>query len=220
MSKKRVAVLISGRGSNLQSLLDAAAAPDYPAEVVLVLSNRPNAPGLERARSTNVPTNVIDHRTFGTGETARTDFDSALSTAIEEANVDFVCLAGFMRILTDAFVERWRGKLINIHPSLLPSFKGLDVHQRMIASGVKIAGCTVHFVTEEMDGGPIIGQSAVPVLPGDDAETLAARILAEEHRLYPACLRLLANGDAEVNQQGVVRFKSNFATAGAVQNPQ
>ncbi|MGE0409851.1 MAG: phosphoribosylglycinamide formyltransferase, partial [Amphiplicatus sp.] len=163
MAKKRVAVLISGRGSNLQSLLAAAAAPGYPAAIALVVSNRPDAPGLARAEKAGVEARVIDHRPFGRGDAARDRFDESLSNTLQAAEIEYICLAGFMRILTAPFVERWAGRLMNIHPSLLPAFKGLDVHRRMIEAGVKIAGCSVHFVTPEMDSGPIIGQAAVPV---------------------------------------------------------
>ncbi|MCB9954823.1 MAG: phosphoribosylglycinamide formyltransferase [Caulobacterales bacterium] len=219
MARKKLAVLISGRGSNLQSLLDAAAAKDFPAEIALVISNKPDAGGLARAEKAGVPQLTINHRDFGKGPAARAAFDGALSDALAKADVDFICLAGFMRILTEEFVERWRGKLINIHPSLLPSFKGLDVHERMIEAGVKIAGCTVHFVTAEMDAGPIIGQAAVPVMPGDDADTLAARILTEEHRLYPACVKLLAEGKARLTAKGVVEFDSDVGAGAPLLNP-
>lgn len=219
MARKKLAVLISGRGSNLQSLLDAAAAKDFPAEIALVISNRPDAGGLARAEKAGVPQLTIDHRAFGKGPAARGAFDAALSDALAGANIDFICLAGFMRILTEEFVARWRGKLINIHPSLLPSFKGLDVHERMIEAGVKIAGCTVHFVTAEMDAGPIIGQAAVPVLPGDDADALAARILAEEHRLYPACVKLLAEGRARLGADGLVTFDPDVGAGAPLLNP-
>jgi len=219
MARKKLAVLISGRGSNLQSLLDAAAAKDFPAEIALVISNKPDAGGLARAEKAGVPQLTINHRDFGKGPAARAAFDGALSDALAKADIDFICLAGFMRILTEEFVERWRGKLINIHPSLLPSFKGLDVHERMIEAGVKIAGCTVHFVTAEMDAGPIIGQAAVPVMPGDDADTLAARILTEEHRLYPACVKLLAEGKARLTAEGIVEFDSDVGAGAPLLNP-
>lgn len=186
----RVGVLISGRGSNLRSLLDAAAAPGFPAEIVTVLSNRPGAGGLDHARAAGVPSAVVDHKAFA----GREDFEAALTAALERAGVDLVCLAGFMRVVTLGFVRRWQGRMINIHPSLLPLFPGLDTHARALAAGVKLHGCSVHYVSEEVDGGPIVGQAAVPVLPGDDAESLAARVLAAEHRLYPACLSLIAEG--------------------------
>lgn len=219
MSRKRLAVLISGRGTNLQSLIDAAAGETYPAEIALVISNRPDAAGLARAMAAGIATLVLDHRTFGKGEAGRIAFDAALSAALRDAGADYVCLAGFMRMLTAGFVEEWRGRLINIHPSLLPAFKGLDVHERMIAAGVKIAGCTVHFVSAEMDSGPIIGQAAVPVLPGDDAATLAERILAEEHKLYPACVRLIAEGRARLSDTGAILFDQSVGADAALHNP-
>lgn len=219
MAKAKVAVLISGRGSNLQSLLDAAAAPDYPADIALVVSNRPEAAGLERARKAGVATGVIDHREFGKGEEGRAAFDAALDKMLRAAGAELVCLAGFMRLLTPAFVEGWRGRMLNIHPSLLPSFKGLDVHKRMLEAGVKIAGCTVHFVSPEMDAGPIVGQAAVPVLSNDNPDTLAARILAEEHKLYPACLALVASGGAILGADGLVALEKTAASAASLRNP-
>ena len=210
----RIAVLISGRGSNLQALLDAAADPDYPGEIALVISNRPKAEGLQRAVSAGVQVEVINHKDFETRE----DFDAALHDALKTAKIDFVCLAGFMRVLTGGFVSDWRGRMINIHPSLLPAFEGLHVHERMIEMGVKLAGCTVHFVSAEVDSGPIIGQAAVPVLPGDDAESLAARILEQEHRLYPAALRLLIDGKARL-AGAVVTYDETIVADGALINP-
>jgi phosphoribosylglycinamide formyltransferase-1 len=190
LRKTRTAVLISGRGSNMQALVDAAQADDYPAEIVLIASNRPDAPGLEWANARGLPTLAIDHKRYATREA----FEDALQEALEAAGTELVALAGFMRLMTPAFVERWRDRMINIHPSLLPSFKGLHTHERVLAAGVRITGCTVHFVRAEMDDGPIIGQAAVPVLSGDDPDTLAARVLAAEHRLYPAGLKLVASG--------------------------
>jgi phosphoribosylglycinamide formyltransferase-1 len=190
LRKTRTAILISGRGSNMQALVDAARADDYPAEIVLIASNRPDAPGLEWANARGLPTVAIDHKRYATREA----FEDALQKALEAAGTELVALAGFMRLMTSAFVERWRDRMINIHPSLLPSFKGLHTHERVLAAGVRITGCTVHFVRPEMDEGPIIGQAAVPVLSGDDPDTLAARVLAAEHRLYPAGLKLVASG--------------------------
>jgi phosphoribosylglycinamide formyltransferase-1 len=190
LRKTRTAILISGRGSNMQALVDAAQADDYPAEIVLIASNRPDAPGLEWANARGLPTLAIDHKRYATREA----FEDALQKALEAAGTELVALAGFMRLMTPAFVERWRDRMINIHPSLLPSFKGLHTHERVLAAGVRITGCTVHFVRPEMDEGPIIGQAAVPVLSGDDPDTLAARVLAAEHRLYPAGLKLVASG--------------------------
>lgn len=217
MMRARTAVLISGRGSNMQALIDAASAPDYPAEITLVLSNEPEASGLSRAAAAGVRTAVIDHRKFPKGADGKHAFEAALQRALDDARIEIVCLAGFMRLLSPAFASAWRGRLVNIHPSLLPAFKGLDVHEAMLKAGVKIAGCTVHYVSAEMDAGPIIGQAAVPVLPGDTAQTLAARILAEEHRLYPACLRLVAEGGAPIGADGVVRLNADLR--GALLNP-
>ena len=190
----KVAVLISGRGSNLQALIDAQAAPAWPAEIVLVISNVAGAQGLARAEKAAIPTTVIDHRDFD----GREPFDAAMTAAIEDAGGAFVCLAGFMRILSDPFIDRWRDRLINIHPSLLPAYKGLHVHQRVIEQGERFSGCSVHFVRPEMDTGPIIIQARVPVLPGDDADTLAARVLEQEHIIYPRALGLVAEGRVTV----------------------
>ncbi|HVO15058.1 MAG TPA: phosphoribosylglycinamide formyltransferase [Alphaproteobacteria bacterium] len=194
MARLKVGVLISGRGSNLQALIDACAAPDFPAEIVLVVSNNVNAQGLERAHKAGIATKVIDHRSFG----GREAFDVAIDAALRRAEVELVCLAGFMRLLTPGFVAWWRDRIINIHPSLLPSFKGLHSHERALEAGVRLTGCTVHFVRAEMDDGPIIVQAAVPVHAGDDAERLAARVLAVEHRIYPLALRLIAEGRVRV----------------------
>jgi phosphoribosylglycinamide formyltransferase 1 len=199
--RRRIGVLISGRGSNLASLIEAARAPDYPAEIVLVLSNKADAYGLVRAQEAGIPTAVISHKTFRTRE----EFDSAMTHALKHARVDLVCNAGFMRLHSAAFVREWRGRQLNIHPSLLPAFRGLHPQARALEEGVRIAGATVHFVSEEMDAGPIIAQGAVPVLPGDDGETLSARILAMEHRLYPLALRLVATGAARFHE-GRVEF--------------
>lgn len=219
MARARIAVLISGRGSNLQALLDAAMEPGYPAEIVLVVSNRPDAAGLDRAHRACVTAVTVDQAEFGKGGLGRQNFEAALTTAISECGADFICLAGFMRLLSRDFVERWRGRLINIHPSLLPAFKGLDTHEAMIKAGVKIAGCTVHFVSAEMDSGPIIGQAVVPVAPGDDAAALAARILEEEHKLYPACLRLLCEGKARLGPDGRVEFDATVQSGAPLRNP-
>ncbi len=200
MTRKRVGVLISGRGSNLQALIQAAKDPGYPAEIVLVLSNEPSAGGLQLAAEAGIASCVVDHRGFETREA----FQEALSAALEEARVDLVCQAGFMRIVTASFVARWKDRLINIHPSLLPAFPGLDTHERALVAGVKLTGCTVHYVREAVDAGPIIGQAAVPVLPGDTPERLAARVLAAEHRLYPQCLALVAAGRVTVTGETAV----------------
>jgi phosphoribosylglycinamide formyltransferase-1 len=203
--KKRIAILISGRGSNMMALVEAARAPGYPADIALVVSNRPRAPGLERALAAGIEALAIDHKSFATREA----FDDAVDAALRNAGIDLVCQAGFMRIQSVAFATRWLGRQINIHPSLLPSFKGLHPQQQALDAGVRIAGCTVHFVTPELDAGPIIAQAAVPVLPGDTADTLADRILTAEHKLYPLALRLVASGEAVLERgrvllQGVV----------------
>ncbi len=192
--RKKVGVLISGRGSNLQALLDACADPAYPAETVLVIANQPGAQGLARAEAAGVPAQTIAHRDYA----SRADFDAALTAALEAAGVEIVCMAGFMRIVTEQFIAHWKDRLLNIHPSLLPAFPGLDTHARALAAGVERHGCTVHFVRLDVDTGPIIGQSTVPVLPGDTEETLAARVLEAEHELYPRCLRRLAEGRVRV----------------------
>jgi len=195
MAKKRVAVLISGRGSNMASLIEAAKAPDYPAEIALVLSNRPDAPGLELARKADVPTAVVDHRPHGKDRAA---FERMLQHALDEHRVELICLAGFMRLFTREFVLRWHGRMLNIHPSLLPSFPGLDPHGQALRAGVKISGATVHFVIPETDAGPIIAQGEVPVLAGDTPDTLAARVLTVEHRIYPLALKLVVQGRVQM----------------------
>ena len=189
--KRRVAILISGRGSNMAALIDAAKAADFPAEIVAVISNRADAPGLEKAAASGIPTTVIASKPFGKD---RAGFETDLQRALEEAKVELICLGGFMRLFTAEFVQRWYGKMLNIHPSLLPSFPGLDPHGQALQAGVKISGATVHFVIPETDAGPIIMQGAVTVADGDTPETLSQRILGIEHRIYPEALRLLASG--------------------------
>lgn len=215
MARLKTGVLISGSGTNLQALLDAAANPDYPAEIVLVISNKGDARGLERARAAGIATQVIDHRDFPD----RTAFDKALSVALVDAGCGLVCLAGFMRLLTPGFAEQWHDRLINIHPSLLPAFKGLNAQARALDAGVRISGCTVHFVRPEMDAGPIIVQGAVPVLEGDDAETLAARILKVEHRIYPLALRLIGEGRVSVSGDVVTITGDRQPDAAALISP-
>jgi phosphoribosylglycinamide formyltransferase-1 len=188
------AVLISGRGSNLDALMHACAATDFPAEIKLVISNRADATGLQFAIDAGIPTEIVPHRDFPNREA----FDAALTTVLEAKQIELVCLAGFMRLLTAGFVDHWRDRLINIHPSLLPAFPGLDTHGRALAEGVRFAGCTVHFVRAEMDHGPVIVQAAVPVLQGDDEATLAARVLKAEHRAYPLALKLIGEGRVKV----------------------
>jgi len=190
----RTAVLISGRGSNLRALAEASHAPDYPAEIVLVISNRADAAGLQIACEYGIPAQIVPHGDFE----SREGFDAAIDAALRNADVSLVCAAGFMRIHSEWFVKRWEGRLINIHPSLLPAFPGIRVHRQALDAGVKISGCTVHFVVPELDSGPIIAQAAVPVLPGDTPETLAARVLEEEHKLYPEVLRLIASGNVRL----------------------
>ena len=192
MRKTRAAALISGRGSNLRALLSACGSPSFPVEIALVISNRPDAPGLEFARAAGVEARAIDHTEFGKGAAGRRAFEHALDAALRGADIELVALAGFMRLLGADFVNAWSGRLINIHPSLLPAYKGLNVHQRMIDDGARFAGCTVHYVEADMDAGPIIAQAALMIAPGDDAATLAARTLALEHRLYPECLKRAA----------------------------
>ena len=181
----RVGVLISGRGSNMEALIAAAGAPDYPAEITLVLSNRADAPGLATAQAAGITAFAIDHRPFGKDREAH---ERALDAELREQGVELVALAGYMRIFTPWFIHAWAGRMLNIHPSLLPEFPGTDTHARALAAGHAEHGCTVHWVTDDLDAGPIVGQARVPVLPGDDESVLAARVLVEEHRLYPACL--------------------------------
>jgi phosphoribosylglycinamide formyltransferase-1 len=204
MDKKRVAVLISGRGSNMMALIEAAAAKDYPAAIVLVVSNRADAAGLARARQAGVPTMVIDHTAYGEDREA---FERALDDVLAAHRIDLVCLAGFMRRLTPWFVTRWRGRMLNVHPALLPQFRGLHTHRRALQAGVKRHGATVHFVVPEVDAGPIVAQASVAVRPDDTEETLAARVLEVEHRIYPQALRALAEGRASADPAGARRTR-------------
>lgn len=194
MPRKRVAVLISGRGSNMAALIDAAKNPAYPAEISLVVSNEPEAGGLAVARSGGISTEVIAHAPFGKDREA---FERKIQTILEQHRIDIVCLAGFMRLLTPWLISRWENRLLNIHPALLPAFKGLDTHARALAAGVKIHGATVHFVVPEVDSGPIIAQGAIAVREDDTAESLAARVIEVEHRIYPLALSLVAQGHVE-----------------------
>ena len=194
MASLKVGVLISGPGTNLSALIEASARPEFPAEIVLVISNVADAAGLAHAGEAGIATRIIDHKPFA----EREDFESAIEAALAESSVELVCLAGFMRILTAGFVTRWNETLVNIHPSLLPAFPGLDTHARAIEAGVRFTGCTVHFVSPEVDAGPIIVQAAVPVLPGDDAGILALKVLEAEHRCYPWALRLIAEGRVRI----------------------
>ena len=209
MARLKTGVLISGSGTNLQALLDAAAKPDYPAEIVLVISNKAEAYGLRRAETAGVATLVIDRQDHENREA----FDDALDGALRDAGCDLACLAGFMRILTAGFVEGWHDRLINIHPSLLPSFRGLNAQAQALDAGVRITGCTVHFVRAELDAGPIIVQGAVPVLDGDDADSLTARILKVEHRIYPLAVRFIGEGRVTVDGDRV-RMSDNASANG------
>lgn len=197
MSRKRVAILISGRGSNMSALIEACKAPDYPAEIVGVLSNRSAAPGLVTAAAEGIATASLAQSRFP----SRDMFEDVMTQILESWDVDLICLAGFMRVLGDDFVGRWEGRMINIHPSLLPLYRGLHTHERALTDGATRSGCTVHFVTPGLDEGAAILQAEVPVLPGDTPETLAARILVEEHRIYPEALRMLASGELTATRQ-------------------
>lgn len=196
MTRARVAILISGRGSNMSALIEAAKARDYPAEIVGVFSNDPAAGGLAIAAAEGIPTAALSHKAYP-GKPA---FEAAMDAVLAGWRPDIVCLAGFMRLLSPDFCTRWAGKLINIHPSLLPAHKGLHTHEQALADGVPEHGCTVHFVTPGMDEGPIIAQARIPVLPGDTPDTLAARVLVEEHKLYPRALAMLARGEVSYTQ--------------------
>lgn len=212
--KKRVAILISGRGSNMQSLVRAMRTPGFPAEPVVVVSNRPEAAGLEWARQQGIAAVAIDHKQYAN----RMAFEARMHQTLLEHGVELICNAGFMRLLTGGFVDRWKDRQLNIHPSLLPAFTGLDTHQRVLDSGALITGCTVHFVRLEMDSGPIIAQAAVAVMPGDTADTLSARVLAAEHKLYPLALRLVASGQVQVVNESAV-FSARIVEPSAVMVP-
>ena len=208
--KLKIAVLISGRGSNLQALIDACAQEDFPAEIVLVFSNKPTAKGLERARDAGLATEALDHKSFA----SRESFDAEVSRIIKQTGAELICLAGYMRLLSEDFVKDWRNKLINIHPAILPAFKGIHVHERALELGVRITGATVHFVRVGTDEGPIIIQGAVPVLADDTPETLEARVLTVEHKIYPEAVRLIAMGKVRVVSE---RVKISGSTAEAAE---
>ncbi|WP_176085511.1 phosphoribosylglycinamide formyltransferase [Martelella sp. HB161492] len=210
-SKKRVVVFISGSGSNMVKLAEACQAPDFPAEIVAVIADKPDAGGLQKAAALGLETFVFPRKQFD----SKAAHEAAMLTALAALNPDIICLAGFMRILSGDFIRAHEGRIINIHPSLLPLFPGLHTHQRAIDSGMRIAGCSVHFVTEGMDEGPVIGQAAVPIIPGDDADTLAARILTVEHQLYPAVLKCFAEGKVWMEDDKAVF--SGDSTAGTGQ---
>ena len=215
MARLNIAVLISGRGSNLQALIDGCATPDFPAQIGLVISNTPDAAGLERARKAGFAAEIVNHRDHA----GREGFEAALDKSLTRAGIELICLAGFMRLLTPGFVDRWADRLINIHPSLLPAYKGLDTHARVLADGVRFTGCTVHFVRAEMDHGPVILQAAVPVHCDDDEASLAARVLAAEHRCYPRALRLIADGRVEITDE-IVTIKGMQSPDAVLVNPQ
>ncbi len=209
-AKKRLGILISGRGSNMAALIEACQDPDYPAEIAVVISNRPDAKGLDNARAAGLRAEAIDHKAYD----GRESFEDAMQAVLEDAGVDLLLHAGFMRIVTEGFVNKWLGKSLNIHPSLLPSFGGLHVHEQALEAGVKITGATVHFVTNELDGGPIVGQIAVPVLPGDTPDTLGARVLEKEHLLFPLCVKTLAEGKVRLeNDKAVFADDADFTGA-------
>lgn len=199
MARRRVAVLISGGGSNLQALIDGTARANASARIALVISNRADAFGIRRAEQAGIPTTAIEHGGFAT----RVDFEAEIDARLRQAEVELVCLAGFMRVLTASFVEAWRDRMLNIHPSLLPAFRGLHTHERALAAGVQVHGCTVHLVRPELDHGPILVQGVAPVLAGDTPERLASRVLALEHRCYPIALELLASGRAQIESERV-----------------
>ncbi|MCK5425933.1 MAG: phosphoribosylglycinamide formyltransferase [Emcibacter sp.] len=207
-----VAVLVSGRGSNLQALIDACAEEDFPARIVAVISNNQGAYGLERAKAANIPTSVVNHRDFETRE----DFEEAIDQELKKYEAKFICLAGFMRILDARFVNRWKDRILNIHPSLLPSFKGLHTQERALEAGVRFTGCTVHIVRPEMDDGPIILQAAVAVDPEDDADNLSAKVLELEHVIYPEALKLMALGRVSISGNKAIIEKATYPTGGLI----
>jgi phosphoribosylglycinamide formyltransferase-1 len=198
-NKLRLAVLISGGGTNLQALIDSCSRPNYPALINIVISNQSKAGGIQRATNANIKTVIIEHEKFN----GREQFEDQISTILEANEIELVCLAGFMRILGEKFVTKWKNRLINVHPSLLPSFKGLNTHQRALDAGVRITGCTVHYVEKDVDVGPIIVQAAVPVLEDDTKESLARRVLNEEHKIYPLAVELIARGAVEIRKKRV-----------------
>jgi phosphoribosylglycinamide formyltransferase 1 len=213
--KRRVAILISGRGSNMAALIEAARREDFPAEIALVISNRADAGGLERAKASGIPTVTIESKPFGRDRAA---FEAVLQPVLDQYRVELICLGGFMRLFTTEFVQRWYGRMLNIHPSLLPSFPGLDPHGQALRAGVKISGATVHFVIPETDAGPILMQGAVAVADADTVETLAARILGVEHRIYPDALRLLADGRARL-EGDICKTSTNVNLDGTLISP-
>ncbi|NRA86337.1 MAG: phosphoribosylglycinamide formyltransferase [Rhizobiales bacterium] len=214
MQKLKIGILISGGGSNMHSIIRACKAPNFPVEVAVVISNRPEAKGINIAKDEEVPAFIIDHKDYDD----RKSFEDALHTCLTEHAVEMVCNAGFMRILTEDFVDAWLGRQINIHPSLLPSFKGLHIHERVLEAGVKITGCSVHYVDLEVDAGAIVAQAAVPVLSGDNVESLASRVLEAEHQLYPHALRMIAEKRANL-VGGVVKLKNDLIAEPSLYSP-
>lgn len=214
MSDFRIAILISGRGSNMEALLAACAEPGFPVSTAVVISNRPDAKGLKTARDAGIATEVVDHKDFD----GRESFEDALDTVLRSYEPDLLCLAGFMRILTTSFITRWPDKIVNIHPSLLPAYRGLDTHERVIADGVRFTGCTVHFVRPEMDSGPIIAQAAVPVRQDDTPDALAARVLSFEHRIFPLAVKLIAQDKLEIADE-LVRINGEPQSLDGMINP-
>ena len=213
--RKRTAILISGHGSNMYALIEAARDPEYPAEIVLVVSNRPDAGGLQIAKTAGIAVSVVDHKIFA----GREEFERCMQILLELHRIELVCMAGFLRMVTPWFVARWQRRMLNIHPALLPAFRGLHTHERALAEGVKIHGCTVHFVVPAMDEGPILAQAAVPVLDGDTPETLARRVLAQEHRIYPAALARVARGSVAVQGNRVFDLDADREPAPLVMPP-
>lgn len=209
MTRLRTAILVSGRGSNMEQLIEAARAENFPAEIALVLSNRSDALGLAKAKAAGVATAAVDHKIHA----GREEFERSLHIVLETYRIDFICLAGFMRLFTPWFIGQWKGRMLNIHPALLPAYRGLKTHERALADGVKIHGCTVHFVVPEMDEGPIVAQAAVPVLDTDTPESLSARVLAQEHVIYPLALRLVASGAVRVEGNRVLGAAKNICQA-------
>lgn len=213
--RKKVGILISGRGSNMTALIEAAAERDYPADIAFVISDNPDAQGLAVAASKGIPSGVVERSKFS----SKIAHDEAIDTALQSFGIEIVALAGYMRLLTTPFVEKWRGRMVNIHPALLPLFKGLDTHKRALETGARVHGCTVHFVTPDMDDGPIIAQAAVPVVIGDDEAALAARVLKAEHQLYPMALRLVAEGKARMDGNRTVFSSFDDLAQGHVSSP-
>lgn len=212
MRTLKIAVFISGNGSNLQALIDACSADDFPAEIVMVLSNRPDAFGLQRAKDAGIPAITVDHKDFDT----RSAFEDAMQKQLENYSIDLICLAGFMRLLEASFVNKWRDRMINIHPSLLPSYKGLNTYARAIDDGVKFAGCTIHYVRPEMDNGPIVMQAVVPIDQDDTPETLAAKIRIQEHIMYPRAVKVIAEGRTRISGNKVTFKDTEFHTSALI----